>query len=134
VVPFVHTPKADDGVLIGSEAAQLKLDADLVTLSACNTAAPDGTPGAEGLSGLAPAFVYAGTRSHIFALGADAAGVGQVLPALHLEHRPVRNSITLASLLCSRVRVSTCVIPMLRLLLFEQMRGKLIMKFSQNGS
>ena len=32
-------------------------------LSACNTAAPDGTPGAEGLSGLAKGFFYAGARS-----------------------------------------------------------------------
>jgi CHAT domain-containing protein len=43
--------------------AQLKLDADWVILSACNTAAPDGAPGAEGLSGLARAFFHAGSRS-----------------------------------------------------------------------
>jgi CHAT domain-containing protein len=34
-----------------------------VLLSACNTAAADGTLGAEGLSGLAKAFLYAGARS-----------------------------------------------------------------------
>lgn len=60
-------PKAatelDDGLLSSSEAAQLKLTADLVVLSACNTAASDGTPGAEGLSGLARAFFFAGARS-----------------------------------------------------------------------
>jgi len=32
-------------------------------LSACNTAADDGTPDAAGLSGLAKAFFYAGARS-----------------------------------------------------------------------
>ncbi len=32
-------------------------------LSACNTAAADGTPGAQGLSGLAKAFFYAGSRA-----------------------------------------------------------------------
>ena len=53
----------DDGLLTASEISQLKLDADWVVLSACNTAAPDGTPGAEGLSGLARAFFYAGARS-----------------------------------------------------------------------
>src|SRR6202034_895872 len=37
-------------------------DADWVVLSACNTAA-DGNPDAGGLSGLAKAFFYAGTRS-----------------------------------------------------------------------
>ena len=60
--PEVATEQ-DDGLLTASEVAQLKLDADFVLLSACNTAAPDGTPGASGLSGLAKAFVYAGTRS-----------------------------------------------------------------------
>ena len=53
----------DDGLLTASEISQLRLDADWVVLSACNTAAPDGTPGAEGLSGLARAFFYAGARS-----------------------------------------------------------------------
>jgi len=43
--------------------AKLKLDAEWVILSACNTAAADGTPGAEGLSGLAKAFFYAGSRA-----------------------------------------------------------------------
>jgi CHAT domain-containing protein len=53
----------DDGLLTASEVAQLKIDADLVILSACNTAAGDGSEGAEGLSGLAKAFFYAGSRA-----------------------------------------------------------------------
>lgn len=53
----------DDGYLSASEIAKLKLNADWVVLSACNTAAADGTTGAEGLSGLAKAFFYAGARS-----------------------------------------------------------------------
>jgi CHAT domain-containing protein len=52
----------DDGLLTASEVAQLKLDADWVILSACNTAAGD-KPGATGLSGLAKAFFYAGARA-----------------------------------------------------------------------
>lgn len=52
----------DDGLLTASEVAQLKLAADWVVLSACNTAAGD-TPGAEALSGLARAFFYAGARA-----------------------------------------------------------------------
>ncbi|MFP6773857.1 MAG: CHAT domain-containing protein, partial [Alphaproteobacteria bacterium] len=60
--PEVGTEQ-DDGLLTASEVAQLKLDADWVILSACNTAAADGTPGAEGLSGLAKAFFYAGART-----------------------------------------------------------------------
>lgn len=65
---LVMTPPAkptaeDDGLLKASEVAQLTLNADLVILSACNTAASDGTPGAEGFSGLSKAFLYAGARS-----------------------------------------------------------------------
>jgi CHAT domain-containing protein len=54
----------DDGLLQASEIAQLKLNADWVVLSACNTAAEE-KPGAEALSGLARAFFYAGARSLI---------------------------------------------------------------------
>jgi len=53
----------DDGLLTASEITQLRLNADWVILSACNTAAADGTPGAEGLSGLARAFFYAGAST-----------------------------------------------------------------------
>jgi CHAT domain-containing protein/Flp pilus assembly protein TadD len=52
----------DDGLLTASEVAMLKLNADFVVLSACNTAAGD-KPGAEALSGLARAFFYAGAKS-----------------------------------------------------------------------
>ena len=50
------------GQLTASEVAQLKLNADWVVLSACNTAAAE-KPGAEALSGLARAFLYAGARA-----------------------------------------------------------------------
>jgi CHAT domain-containing protein len=52
----------DDGLLRASDVAMLKLNADFVVLSACNTAAGD-KPGAEALSGLARAFFYAGAKS-----------------------------------------------------------------------
>jgi len=51
----------DDGLLTASEVAQLKLDADWVVLSACNTAA--GADDTEALSGLARAFFFARSRS-----------------------------------------------------------------------
>jgi CHAT domain-containing protein len=54
----------DDGLLRASDVATLKMNADFVVLSACNTAAGD-KPGAEALSGLARAFFYAGARSLI---------------------------------------------------------------------
>ena len=52
----------DDGLLTASEITQLKLNADWVIMSACNTAA--GSAGnADALSGLARSFFYAGARS-----------------------------------------------------------------------
>ena len=64
---MVLTPPAkgselDDGRLTASEVAQLKLNAALVILSACNTASGDRS-GAEAISGLGKAFFYAGTKS-----------------------------------------------------------------------
>ena len=48
--------------MTASEITQLNLNADWILLSACNTAAGE-TLEAEGLSGLARAFIYAGARS-----------------------------------------------------------------------
>jgi CHAT domain-containing protein len=60
--PDVASP-ADDGLLTMSEITNLRLNAQWVILSACNTAAGDGTTGAPGLSGLAKAFFLAGAQS-----------------------------------------------------------------------
>ncbi len=63
LTPPAQASREDDGILTASEIAALTLDADWVILSACNTAAADGSPGAEALSGLARAFFYAGSRT-----------------------------------------------------------------------
>lgn len=56
--------RAQDGLLDASEIATLSLRADLVVLSACNTAAPQAARlGSGSLSGLAESFFYAGARS-----------------------------------------------------------------------
>jgi CHAT domain-containing protein len=52
---------ANDAFLYSGEILRLPMDADLVILSACNTAGPGGAAG-ESLSGLARAFFYAGSR------------------------------------------------------------------------
>ncbi|MCX5855084.1 MAG: CHAT domain-containing protein [Deltaproteobacteria bacterium] len=56
------TGDQEDGLLTMAEIMKLKLDADWVILSACNTGAADGA-GAEAISGLGRAFFYAGTRA-----------------------------------------------------------------------
>ncbi|MEE4453906.1 CHAT domain-containing tetratricopeptide repeat protein [Novosphingobium resinovorum] len=71
--PKVATP-LDDGLLTASEVAQLRLDADWVILSACDTSAGD-SENAPTYSGLARAFVSAGAR------------------ALLLSHWPVRDDV-----------------------------------------
>jgi hypothetical protein len=65
----------DDGFLTTSEIATLKMDADWVILSACNTAGPQ-SENAQALSGIARAFFYAGARALLVShweVGSDAA-------------------------------------------------------------
>lgn len=64
LTPPTRATEDDDGLLTASEIAQLRMDADWVILSACNTAAAHSDAAdAETLSGLARAFFYAGARS-----------------------------------------------------------------------
>ena len=60
--PAVAGDRDNDGLLTMGEILGLRLDADWVVLSACNTGAGDGA-GAEAFSGLGRAFFYAGTRA-----------------------------------------------------------------------
>ncbi|MDX2155578.1 MAG: CHAT domain-containing tetratricopeptide repeat protein [Hyphomicrobiaceae bacterium] len=62
LTPPIRPSEADDGLLTASEVAALRLKADWVVLSACNTAA-GADVGAEALSGLARAFFFAGARA-----------------------------------------------------------------------
>ena len=60
---LVMTPGgSDDGLLTASEIMRLRLAADWIILSACNTAAGGGTDDS-GLAGVAQAFLYAGGRN-----------------------------------------------------------------------
>ncbi len=56
------TGDTEDGLLTMGEIMKLKMNADWVVLSACDTGAADGA-GAEAVSGLGRAFFYAGTRA-----------------------------------------------------------------------
>src|SRR5215475_4481939 len=62
MTPPASATAADDGYLTSSEISALKLNADWVVLSACNTAGSDAS-GTEAFSGLARAFFYAGSRA-----------------------------------------------------------------------
>ena len=62
LTPPATASEADDGLLTASEISALKLNAEWVILSACNTAAGD-TVGGDAFSGLARAFFYAGARA-----------------------------------------------------------------------
>jgi CHAT domain-containing protein len=54
---------AAGALLTASDVMGMRLDADAVILSACNSAGPDGSSAGESLSGLARAFFYAGARA-----------------------------------------------------------------------
>jgi CHAT domain-containing protein/predicted negative regulator of RcsB-dependent stress response len=56
------TGEQEDGLLTMTDVMKLKLNADWIILSACNTGAAGGA-GAEALSGLGQAFFYAGSRA-----------------------------------------------------------------------
>ena len=60
--PKIAGSKEGDGLLTMGEILGLKLDADWIVLSACNTGAGSGI-GAEAISGLGRAFFYAGARA-----------------------------------------------------------------------
>jgi CHAT domain-containing protein len=60
--PEVTGNSGEDGLLTMEEVLGLKLNADWVVLSACNTASGEGA-GSEAVSGLGKAFFFAGTRS-----------------------------------------------------------------------
>jgi CHAT domain-containing protein len=57
-----NAANADAAFLGANEVLKLRMDADLVVLSACNTAGPGGGTAGDSLSGLARAFFFAGTR------------------------------------------------------------------------
>jgi CHAT domain-containing protein len=63
LTPVDENNPNNDGLLTASEISSLKLDADIVLLSACNTASSFGESNSQGLSGLANSFFNAGAKS-----------------------------------------------------------------------
>ena len=79
LTPPAKPSAEDDGLLTMSEVLGLKLNADWVVLSACNTASSDGSLHGDGLSGLTQAFFYAGSRALLVTLWPVESRSAQVL-------------------------------------------------------
>jgi CHAT domain-containing protein len=74
-------PERGDGLLTMADVFGLSLDADFVTLSACNTGVPAAESSGEGISGLTRAFLYAGTPAISVTLWeVDDAAAPQITP------------------------------------------------------
>src|SRR5262249_21659151 len=61
--PPEQRPDPLDGLLLSRQIAAMRLGANLVILSACNSANGDGRPRSEAFTGLSQAFFAAGARS-----------------------------------------------------------------------
>jgi CHAT domain-containing protein len=89
----------NDGFLTVEEVTHLKLNADLVVLSACETGKGDLRP-AEGVIGLSRAFLYAGSRGVVCSLRkVNDEGTSTLMQALyrHLkEGKPPAEALALA--------------------------------------
>jgi CHAT domain-containing protein len=90
---------AGDCLLTTSEIVDLRLDADLVVLSACNTGGAGNENGGEALSGLARAFFYAGARSILATHWSIPTGPTKRLLTGMFENLVARN-LSLAEALC----------------------------------
>ena len=69
LTPPENGSELDDGLLTAGEISQLKLDADWVVLSACNTAAPVGTPGGRASPGWRGRFSTRGRDRSSYRIG-----------------------------------------------------------------
>ena len=75
-------PERGDGLLTMADVFGLSLDADFVTLSACNTGVETGATDGEGVSGLTRAFLYAGSPAISVTLWeVDDAAAPRITPA-----------------------------------------------------
>ncbi|MEE3500614.1 CHAT domain-containing tetratricopeptide repeat protein [Acidiphilium acidophilum] len=88
-------------MLTTSDITNLRLNANLVILSACNTGGSNGRAGGEALSGLARAFFFAGARALMVTQWAVNDQVSSYLVATTLEHVAADNDGGAASSLRS---------------------------------
>jgi CHAT domain-containing protein len=83
---------ANDGFLTMQEVTHLKLNADLVVLSACQTGRGEVVPG-EGVMGLTRAFLYAGSRGVVCSLwSVDDERTASLMKAMYAELKKGKGS------------------------------------------
>jgi CHAT domain-containing protein len=92
------TGDAEDGLLTLGEVLKLKLNADWVILSACNTGSTDGA-NAEAVSGLGRAFFYAGTRAVLVSMWAVETTSARYLTTGVLNHQKEDKNLSRAKAL-----------------------------------
>ncbi len=98
--------KARDGLLDASEIAALKLNADLVVLSACNTAGGGGKFGGEALAGLAESFFFAGARALVVShWQVPSAATAQLISAMFETFGPQIKGSASAALKAAQARL-----------------------------
>lgn len=87
IVTSAENPKSEDGLLQTPEIFNLRLNVDLVTLSACETGLGQSLRG-EGIVGLTRAFFYAGTPSVLVSLWkVDDASTAELMTAFYEQLR-----------------------------------------------
>ncbi|MCK9381764.1 MAG: CHAT domain-containing protein [Sulfuritalea sp.] len=96
--PEVTGNTDEDGLLTMEEVLGLKLNADWVVLSACNTAAGDGA-GSEAVSGLGKAFFFAGARTLLVSNWPVETVSARLLTTKLFEHQAANPSTTRAEAL-----------------------------------
>jgi CHAT domain-containing protein len=96
--PEVTGNPNEDGLLTMEEVLGLKLNADWVVLSACNTAAGDGA-GSEAVSGLGKAFFFAGARTLLVSNWPVETVSAKLLTTKLFEHQAANPTVTRAEAL-----------------------------------
>jgi CHAT domain-containing protein len=104
---LLNDPSAgEDGILQATEVLQLRTNADLVVLSACDTAAGR-LQGAEGIANLARAFLLSGARSVVATLWQIDDTFSSVMMRQFYKHLAAGESIASALTAAKRDMIST---------------------------
>ena len=103
-LPRPDAPSDDDGILTMREVISLVAPAEMVVLSACNTGLGEESPG-EGLTGLARAYMYAGTRTVVASLwSVDDQHTAELMTEFYVQLREGKDKALALALAKRRLR------------------------------